>query len=139
MHVLRNGSITNRSSEINVSMYNVHYERWLTYFPSSEKRQQILIVNSDNLRHNPVEELHKIENFLDIQQFFEKEMFAYNSSSGQYYFKPIGQLDHSTTGCKGQPKDTLDKVVNYLQPRVNDFCTMLNTVNFTWCKDKFSC
>ena len=45
-----NGTIVNTVDEIKVSMYDVHYQRWLKWFD----KKQILVLNGDELITNPV-------------------------------------------------------------------------------------
>lgn len=41
-------------------MYHLHMHRWLEVFP----REQLLVVNGDQLIEDPVSQLHRIETFL---------------------------------------------------------------------------
>ena len=55
------GKMNVKVDEIKGSLYNIHYRNWLKWFP----KEQILIVDGDNLKVNPIEELSCVEKFLE--------------------------------------------------------------------------
>ena len=129
--------INTHSSQISVSMYDIYYSQWLQWFP----KEQILIVNGDNLKFNPVEELTNIETFLNIPHYFENDMFKVivNESSGRSYWywkdaesesQPVG-LQHKLPYIL---ESTLHEVAVFLQPHASRFCQMAS-INVTWCTD----
>ena len=138
--VILNGTVNSHTSEINKSMYDVHYERWLKWF----KKEQILIVNGEELITHPVTELSKVEAFLNLRHYFTKEMFIFNKEKGFYCWKTLnGRTNRAKTRmkCLGSSKgrehptvseDTLDKIRKFLKPHAERFCS-LAAVNFSWC------
>ena len=138
--VILNGTVNSHTSEINKSMYDVHYERWLKWF----KKEQILIVNGEELITHPVTELSKVEAFLNLSHYFTKEMFIFNKEKGFYCWKTLnGRTNRAKTRmkCLGSSKgrehptvseDTLDKIRKFLKPHAERFCS-LAAVNFSWC------
>ena len=127
--------INTNSSQISVSMYDIHYSRWLQWFP----KEQILIVNGDNLKFNPVEELTNIEKFLNIPHYFENDMFNVIVNEGRSYWywkdtesesQPVG-LQHKLPYIL---ESTLHEVAVFLQPHASRFCQMAS-INVTWCTD----
>lgn len=58
--VLPNGSVNEAYRPLAISMYHVHLHRWLEVFT----REQLLIVNGDQLIEDPLSQLRKIESFL---------------------------------------------------------------------------
>ena len=127
----KKGEINTRCSETHVSMYDIHYSEWLKWFP----KEQILIVNGDNLKINPIEELTKIEKFLNIPHYFENDMFQ--CTGRRYYWKDPDSKKHYV-GIQHKlpdvPQDTLYEVAMFLQPHASKFCQMAS-VNYTWCTD----
>ena len=129
--------INNRSSQISVSMYDIHYSQWLQWFP----KEQILIVNGDNLKFNPVEELTNIEKFLNIPHYFENDMFnvTVDESSGRshWYWKDTESESQHVGKQHKLPyilESTLHEVAVFLQPHASRFCQMAS-INVTWCTD----
>lgn len=47
-------------------MYARHIERWLNYFPSS----QIVIIDGEELRSDPIYVMNDLQRFLGIQPFY---------------------------------------------------------------------
>ena len=126
-----NRNINTKCSEIRTSMYDINYSKWLKWFP----KEQILIVNGDNLKINPIEELTKIEKFLNIPHYFENDMFQFTGR--RYYWKDPDSKKHYV-GIQHKlpdvPQDTLYEVAMFLQPHASKFCQMAS-VNYTWCTD----
>lgn len=65
---------------ITISMYHVHIARWLELFPL----KQIHIVDGENLIVNPLEELSKLESFLNVPHLISRDWLYLNSSRGFY-------------------------------------------------------
>lgn len=77
------GNVRKSASIIRVSLYDVHFKRWLDYF----KRDQIHIVNGDMLIKHPAPELRKVERFLQLKPYYTDSMFVYNRTKGFYCWK----------------------------------------------------
>ena len=131
----KKGEINTKCTETRVSMYDIHYSRWLEWFP----KEQILIVNGDNLKINPIEELTNIEKFLNIPHYFENDMFQLSGTTyklkapdaKQHYFGIDSIIEHELPGV---PQNTSYKIAMFLQPHASKFCQMAS-VNYTWCTD----
>ena len=125
------GEINTRCSETRVSMYDIHYSEWLKWFP----KEQILIVNGDNLKINPMKELSNIEKFLNIPNHFNNDMFQLSGT--KYYWKDPDSKQHYV-GVQHElpdvPQNTSYKLAMFLQPHASKFCQMAS-VNYTWCTD----
>ena len=135
--VLDNGTINVHTSEICKSMYDIHYQRWLKWF----KKEQILVVNGDELITNPASQLTKVEEFLNVPHYFNKEMFQFNNDKGFYCWNKLNKKNGPYLKClpisKGRPhptvsQDTLDRLKVFLKPHTERFCS-LASVNFSWC------
>lgn len=58
--VLPNGTVNESYRPLAISMYHLHLHRWLEVFP----REQLMIVNGDQLIDDPLSQLKRIESFL---------------------------------------------------------------------------
>lgn len=58
--ILPNGTVNELYRPLTLSMYHLHVHRWLEVFP----REQILIVNGDQLIEDPISQVRRIESFL---------------------------------------------------------------------------
>ena len=139
--VLDNGTINVHTSEIYKSMYDIHYQRWLKWF----EKEQIFVVDGDELITNPASQLTKVEEFLNVQHYFNKEMFQFNDRKGFYCWNSLskekGHPQKTDLKClpksKGHPhptvsQDTLDRLKVFFKPHTARFCS-LASVNFSWC------
>lgn len=74
------GTINESYRPIAISLYHNYMHRWLEVF----LREQILVVNGDQLIEDPVPQLRKIENFLGIESKIGKHNFYFNHTKGFY-------------------------------------------------------
>lgn len=58
--LLPNGSVNEAYRPLAISMYHLHVHRWLEVF----SREQLLVVNGDQLIEDPLSQLKRIETFL---------------------------------------------------------------------------
>ena len=130
-----NGTIVTNTSLINVSMYDIHYQRWLKWFDP----KQIFVVNGDKLITNPVPILQKIETYLNISHYFKDSMFIMNDKKGFFCWKKNAKQKNPRCfgSHRGQEHPTLSdstlyKLKSFLKPHTRRFCHMAN-VNFNWC------
>ena len=140
--VFHNGEMDKKTDEINVSMYDVHYSEWTKWF----SKEQILIVDGDNLKVNPADELRSVEKFLQIPHFFENGMISSSTGSGskkQFLFKLCQRFTEQKSenvGTQFQLDASLlsenisMSVATFLQLHAQNFCRMAS-VNYTWCTD----
>ena len=134
--VLRHdGKINNEVSEINVSMYDVHFQRWLKLFD----REQILVVNGDELIANPVPVLQQVETFLNVSHYFKDSLFTIDKEKGFFCWKvnPEAKEPKCLGSSKGREhpivsNSTLNKMKEFLKPHAQNFC-QLAAVKFNWC------
>ena len=111
------GGIHGEHEALQRSMYSVQLKRWLNYF----KMDQIHIVDGDNFKLHPAEELNKIEKFLGIRHYFTEESFTYNEDKGFFCLN----LPRGAEGCmyKGKGRehrevspDAIDKLKDFYKP-----------------------
>lgn len=60
LSILPNGTVNESYRPLAISLYHLHVHRWLEVFP----REQLLVVNGDQLIEDPVSQLRRIESFL---------------------------------------------------------------------------
>ena len=129
------GTFRQSSSIIKVSLYDVHYKRWLQHFP----KDQILIVSGDRLITDPVKEVTRVEQFLNVPSYFKPDMFYFNETKGFYCWKRA--ISNTKVRCLGSSKGrkhpevsekTISKLRQFFKPHMKEFC-MLARVNFSWC------
>ncbi|GIY56267.1 heparan sulfate glucosamine 3-O-sulfotransferase 5 [Caerostris darwini] len=72
------GSVNLGYKAVRIGMYSLFFPRWLRTFP----RDQIHIVDGDNLIVDPFQEIQKIENFLGLGHRVLKKNFYYNETKG---------------------------------------------------------
>ena len=124
------GEINEHYSPVAVSMYDIHFQKWLKYF----NREQIHIVDGDALVENPFPELQKAEKFLGVSTYFHKEMFYFNESKGFYCWKRSGKPTCLGDGKGRQHPALSDSVRSKLQT----FFLPHNENFFQLCQYKFS-
>lgn len=74
------GSINESYRPVAISLYHTYMHRWLEVF----SREQILIVNGDQLIEDPVPQLRRIENFLGLEPRIGRHNFYFNHTKGFY-------------------------------------------------------
>ncbi len=134
---LSNGEVNTSKSPILVSMYDTHMERWLTYF----KLEQIHIVNGDTLIQDPASELQRVEGFLGIRRFFEKDMFLFNKEKGFFcWSRPTKKSWKTAPRCLGSGKgrmhpnvseETIAKLKEFFKPHNERFYELVHQ-DFGW-------
>ena len=131
-------------SPVSVSMYDVHFERWLAHF----NQNQIIVVDGNLLIDEPLHELKRIESFLEIDRYFNSDMFYFNATKGFYCWKRSnnGQgkqthdLQSSTTHpyCLGTAKGhQLPQLSNHTVQMLLDFFRPHNERFFEQAKVRF--
>lgn len=74
------GSVNESYRPVAISLYHTYMHRWLEVF----SRDQILIVNGDQLIEDPVPQLRRIENFLGLEPRIGRHNFYFNHTKGFY-------------------------------------------------------
>ncbi|XP_021967195.1 bifunctional heparan sulfate N-deacetylase/N-sulfotransferase [Folsomia candida] len=102
-----------RNRCLNPGRYAQNLERWLSYFPP----QQLLILDGEELRDDPVAVMYRLQRFLQIQPLFDySTKLRYDRSKG-FYCQVISQNRNKCLGrSKGRhypPMD--DRSEKYLQ------------------------
>jgi hypothetical protein len=137
--VFSDGSVSTKSNMIKVSLYDVNFKRWRDFFSLN----QFLIINGDNLIIDPLKEMNKVENFLQVSTYYTNQTFYFNESKGFYCWKKLSNDRSSlTNSCLGSTKgrkhskvsnESLQILKDYYRPHMETFCSLAN-VHFSWCK-----
>ncbi|XP_030752854.1 heparan sulfate glucosamine 3-O-sulfotransferase 1 [Sitophilus oryzae] len=76
----QNGSVNEAYRPLAISVYHHYLHRWLEVF----SRDQLLIVNGDQLIEDPVPQLKRIEKFLGLEPKIDSHNFYFNETKGFY-------------------------------------------------------
>lgn len=134
------GNVKEKANIVRVSLYDIHYVRWLRYFDKS----QIHIVNGDEFIKNPYSELKKVEQFLEVKPFYKKDMFVFNKDKGFYCWKKKSKSStakkDSFTACLGPAKgrkhpkinkEVIRRLRNFYKPHMKRFYSITG-IDFDW-------
>ncbi|XP_037035789.1 heparan sulfate glucosamine 3-O-sulfotransferase 1 [Bradysia coprophila] len=104
--VLPNGTVNHLYRPLAISMYHLHLHRWLEVFP----REQIMIVNGDQLIDDPLSQLKRIETFLGIEHRIGSHNFYFNETKGFYCLRN-DTVDKCLRETKGRKHPRVDPLV----------------------------
>ncbi|XP_040151027.1 heparan sulfate glucosamine 3-O-sulfotransferase 5 [Anopheles arabiensis] len=104
--LLPNGTVNEAYRPLAISQYHVHVHRWLEVFP----REQLLVVNGDQLIDEPVSQLRRIEDFLGIEPRIGSNNFYFNETKGFYCLRNETG-DKCLRETKGRKHPRVDPVV----------------------------
>ncbi|CAL8113862.1 unnamed protein product [Orchesella dallaii] len=102
-----------RNRCLNPGRYAQHLERWVSYFSP----QQLLILDGDELRNDPVSIMYRLQQFLQIDPVFDySSRLRYDKTKG-FYCQVISQNKNKCLGRnKGRNYPPMDaKSAKYLQ------------------------
>ena len=113
---------------VGVGKYYAHLLRYLSFFPS----EQLHVVDGERLKKAPWEELLKIEKFLGLPAFSNKNKFFYNNERGFYCYRSFGCLNSG----KGRPHPKIDPekrriLLEHYKPYNEELFKLLNR-RFEW-------
>jgi len=119
--------------------------RWLHHFPLD----QFHFVNGDELVHNPVHELRRVERFLNISKQLTEDQFYLNHTRGFYCIRGREELGVSDAGSMGVrepsrclaaskgrthpniPHNVIKALRRYFKPHNEQFYRLIG-VDFGW-------
>ena len=119
---------------LKMSIYDESMKRWLKVFYIS----QILIIEHNELKQDPVSTLGKVEQFLGLGHYITSGMFAYKAESGFYCIRS----NLTTTGmscyssARGRVQDPISseirsKLTDYFRPKNDRFFRLIGK-SFNW-------
>ena len=113
------------------SNYSFFFGQWLRVFPL----EQFHIVNGDNLKINPWQEVTAVEKFLGVKGHFRRKDFVYNQTKGFFCYKGINmESPHCLCPGKGRKHPHLNKSV---KNRLVKFFRPYNKLFYKQCNRKF--
>ena len=126
------GEIDQEHEAILKSLYSIQIKRWLQYF----KVDQIHVVNGDNFRVNPAEELNKIEDFLGLRQYITQDFFKYDSEKGFFCLNIAGGAKGCMSSGKGRQHpdikpELIKKLKQFFKPYNEEFFDIIGQT-FSW-------
>ncbi|CAD5216552.1 unnamed protein product [Bursaphelenchus xylophilus] len=105
---LPNSSIINlKFKPVFNSLYSFHLQNWLKFF----SLKQILVVDGDKFRINPLPEIKKVEKFLGLRPEITAENIRFNTNKGFYCFVDGNRHEKCLGERKGRPQV-------FVEPRV---------------------
>lgn len=82
---------------LNPGLYAQHLERWLSYYDQS----QLMIIDGEMLRSNPIEIMNAVQSFLEVDQFLDySKLIKFDKKKG--FFCQI--VENDKTKCLGRGK-----------------------------------
>uniref|UniRef100_A0A8C9R4E2 Sulfotransferase n=1 Tax=Scleropages formosus TaxID=113540 RepID=A0A8C9R4E2_SCLFO len=85
--LLRDGEINLDYKAVNRSLYYVHMQNWLRFFPP----ERIHIVDGDRLIRDPFPEMERVEQFLSLSPQINASNFYFNKTKGFYCLRDHGR------------------------------------------------
>ncbi|KAH3735209.1 heparan sulfate glucosamine 3-O-sulfotransferase 1-like isoform X2 [Dreissena polymorpha] len=118
---------------VDKSRYAKYLQQWLDAFP----RNQIHVVNGDAFSINPVQELRKIETFLNIDPYIKPFHFERTPVSGFYCLRSKSRRLRCLPRTKGRAhpvvkQEYLSKLKQYFAEQNELFFRLLRIEGFIW-------
>lgn len=85
--LVKDGEINLGYKALNRSLYYVHMQNWLQYFPP----ESIHVVDGDRLIKDPLPEMKKVEKFLNLEPQLNASNFYFNKTKGFYCLRDHGR------------------------------------------------
>ena len=126
------GGINSSFKAVRSSVYYDYMVQWLQYF----SRDQIHIVDGDNLRKVPWDEIKKVESFLEVDHLISKERFVWNETKQFYCFLMDSGEENCLPDYKGRihphiDPEVIQKLKDYYRPRNEKFFKLVGQ-RFDW-------
>ena len=122
------------SHSVHEACYSETLLKWVDRFP----REQIHIVDGGRFVSEPYKELRKLEIFLNISHYFNRNMFVFNTKRG--FYCPINSNGHKVCMASAKGRKHLE-ISNDTRPKLDSFfrsCNkdlrILTGETFSWMK-----
>lgn len=129
--LIKNGELNVDYKAINRSLYYIHMQNWLKYFPLDH----IHIVDGDKLIKDPFPEIEKVERFLKLSPQINASNFYFNKTKGFYCLRDSGRERclHESKGRAHPQVDTrlLEKLQEYFHEPNKKFFELVGRT-FHW-------
>ena len=117
-----------------MSVYDESIRIWMKFFNLT----QILILDSNELKQDPVSVLNKVEDFLGVEHTITSDMFVYNAHKGFYCLRSTltstGMVCYDENRGKRHeevPEDIRIRLENLYKPRTKNFFNLIGKT-FDW-------
>ncbi|XP_051514451.1 heparan sulfate glucosamine 3-O-sulfotransferase 1 [Myxocyprinus asiaticus] len=129
--LLRDGQLNLNYKALNRSLYHVHLQRWLSVFPID----RLHLVDGDALIRDPLPEMKKVEEFLQLEPQINASNFYFNKTKGFYCLRDHGRERclHSSKG-REHPQvapEILQKLYEYFHEPNRKFFELVGRT-FDW-------
>ncbi|NXN93127.1 HS3S1 sulfotransferase, partial [Rhinopomastus cyanomelas] len=129
--LIKDGELNLDYKAINRSLYYIHMQNWLKYFPLDH----IHIVDGDKLIKDPFPEIEKVERFLKLSPQINASNFYFNKTKGFYCLRDSGRERclHESKGRAHPQVDTrlLEKLQEYFHEPNKKFFELVGRT-FDW-------
>ncbi|NWH60102.1 HS3S1 sulfotransferase, partial [Geococcyx californianus] len=129
--LIKDGELNVDYKAINRSLYYIHMQNWLKYFPLDH----IHIVDGDKLIKDPFPEIEKVERFLKLSPQINASNFYFNKTKGFYCLRDSGRERclHESKGRAHPQVDTrlLEKLHEYFHEPNKKFFELVGRT-FDW-------
>jgi len=117
---------------VNRSLYVEHLKPWFEFF----KRDDILFLDGNNFKSNPYEELHKVETFLGLRNFYQQNDFRSDDRNRMCIRRRPAEGVQCLPPYKGRshppvPPDVRTRLQQFFAPRNKQLFEMIGET-FTW-------
>ena len=132
--VFQNNTINERNICVKNSVYDKNMKNWLKYF----RREQFLVIDSDEFKFYPARALRRVEEFLGLRPFITPDLFVWNEQKGFYCLKT--NLSETGMACYSQIRgkqamdvnpQTRQILTEYFRPSVQRFFN-ISGCSFDW-------
>lgn len=125
------GEVDEDYGNLRLSLYYKHMRNWLKYFTLDHFH----IVDGNKLTKDPINELHKVEDFLGLEHRLNSDMFYYNKTKKHFCYK-LATEQKCLDATKGREHPEVDpnvlrKLREYFRPYNEKFFEMIGR-RFDW-------
>ena len=103
------------------SMYDLHLERWFRYF----SREQILVLDGEKFKKDPLSILRQCEDFLGLPNVINESMLVFDKEKQLYCRKDTGCLPDKGYKHKTYPKMLVSKLYQQFTPHMKRTFAMI--------------
>lgn len=123
--LVRDGRLNVDYKALNRSLYHVHMQNWLRFFPL----RRIHIVDGDRLIRDPFPEIQKVERFLMLSPQINASNFYFNKTKGFYCLRTAaGTAAYMSPKAGRTPRSTPNSSINC----TNIFMSQIRNFSSLW-------
>ncbi|KAK7111905.1 hypothetical protein V1264_011458 [Littorina saxatilis] len=129
-----------RNRCLDPGMYAQHLMHWLDYFPA----RQLFIIDGEQLRNNPIHVMHKLQQFIHIQPYFDYSQHLRFDPQKGFFCQVMNDNRNKCLGRgKGRMYDAMDETSatflrHFYRKHNANLSKLLNKLNFpvpSWLQD----